>query len=53
MSNFSLFIGIDYSGAQAPTSRLSGLQVYAARPGGTEADRWTSPTPSNNRARVM
>jgi hypothetical protein len=30
---FDLYIGIDYSGAQTPTSRLNGLQVYAARPG--------------------
>jgi hypothetical protein len=28
-----LFIGIDYSGAQTPESRLKVLQVYAARPG--------------------
>jgi hypothetical protein len=27
---FRLHIGIDYSGAQTPTSRLSGLQVYVA-----------------------
>lgn len=26
---FDLHIGIDYSGAQTPTSRLAGLQVYA------------------------
>jgi len=31
---FDLFIGIDYSGARAPTCRLKGLQVYAAKPGG-------------------
>ncbi len=30
---FDLCIGIDYSGAQTPTSRLRGLQVYAAKPG--------------------
>jgi len=30
---FDLFIGIDYSGAQTPDSRLKALQVYAARPG--------------------
>ena len=33
-STFSLYVGIDYSGAQTPTSRLKGLQVYAARSGG-------------------
>lgn len=30
---FDLHIGIDYSGAQTPTSRLAGLQVYAATTG--------------------
>jgi hypothetical protein len=34
MNDFTLFVGIDYSGAQTPTSRLKGLQVYAARSGG-------------------
>jgi len=33
VSGFDLFIGIDYSGAEAPTSRLRELQVYAATPG--------------------
>lgn len=32
MSDFDLCIGIDYSGALTPTSRLKGLQVYAAQP---------------------
>ena len=32
---FSRHIGIDYSGAQAPESRLKGLQVYESRNGGT------------------
>jgi len=30
---FDLFIGIDYSGAQTPDSRLKALQVYVARSG--------------------
>lgn len=30
---FDLYIGIDYSGAEKPTSRLKGLQVYAAMDG--------------------
>jgi len=30
---FERYIGIDYSGAQTPTSRLRGLQVYEARQG--------------------
>ena len=33
MSGFDLFIGIDYSGAETPTSRRKKLQVYAAKPG--------------------
>ena len=33
MSGYNLFIGIDYSGAETPTSRRKELQVYAARPG--------------------
>ncbi|MBI3041882.1 MAG: hypothetical protein HYY78_03550 [Betaproteobacteria bacterium] len=34
MSELELFIGIDYSGAETPTSRRKELQVYAAKPGG-------------------
>ena len=30
--SFDLYIGIDYSGAQTPTSRLKGLRVYATQP---------------------
>jgi len=52
MTGFELFIGIDYSGAETPTSRLPGLQVYAARPGALVPERWASPTRSNNRQRV-
>ncbi|MCC6245169.1 MAG: hypothetical protein IT353_20155 [Gemmatimonadaceae bacterium] len=52
MSAFDLCIGIDYSGAETPTSRLPGLQVYASRPGVSGAERWSSPTLSNNRQRV-
>jgi hypothetical protein len=36
MPNFDRYIGIDYSGAQTPTSSLSGLRVYLA-------DRATAP----------
>ena len=45
---FDCFIGIDYSGAQTPTSRLPGLQVYSAGPDSAEVERWSSPTRSNN-----
>ena len=50
--NFDCYIGIDYSGAETPTSRLRGLQVYAARAGAADAQPWNSPTPSNNGQRV-
>lgn len=43
MSDFDLFIGIDYSGAQSPCSRLPGLQVYAMRPGTGEPEAWAPP----------
>lgn len=31
---FERFIGIDYSGAETPTSRIKGLQVYMSVPNG-------------------
>ena len=31
---FKHYVGIDYSGAQTPTSRLKGLQVYEAQQDG-------------------
>ncbi|WP_439517092.1 hypothetical protein [Hydrogenophaga sp.] len=37
---FDCFIGIGYSGAQTPLTRLKGLQVYAARPQARGALRW-------------
>lgn len=40
-SLFDHYIGIDYSGAQTPTSSLSGLRVYASTP----ADRATEVRP--------
>jgi len=39
---FDCFLGIGYSGAQTPLTRLKGLQVYAARPGARGAQRWES-----------
>ena len=48
MSEFSFFIGIDYSGAQTPTSRLPGLQVFVSRAGSERCDKWRSPTKSNS-----
>ncbi len=51
-NHFDTFIGIDYSGAETPKSRLKGLQVYAAQAGTADAQEWNSPTPSNNGQRV-
>jgi hypothetical protein len=45
--NSDLFIGIDYSGAKTPESRLKNLQVYAARPG-EAPEKQFSPARSNN-----
>lgn len=36
---FARYIGIDYSGAQTPTSRLKALQVYEARSDTADATR--------------
>lgn len=47
MRAFDLFIGIDYSGAETPTSRLKALQLYESQPGGAPRKR-SSPTRSNN-----
>jgi hypothetical protein len=49
MNNFDLFIGIDYSGAETPNSRLKSLQVYAAKPGKFPE---AVPTPAINAARA-
>lgn len=51
-ARFDCCIGIDYSGAESPTSRLKGLQVCAAAPGSSGVDAWASPTRSNNGQRV-
>ena len=51
-ADFDCFIGIDYSGAETPSSRLKGLQVYAALPGTDQVTPWASPTRSNNGQRV-
>src|SRR5690606_5470503 len=44
---FDLFIGIDYSGAESPTSRLKSLQMYAAR-AGEAPQKQLSPARSND-----
>ena len=46
-SQFELFIGIDYSGAQTPTSRVKALQLYAAK-AGAKPEKQLAPVTSNN-----
>jgi hypothetical protein len=46
---FDLFIGIDYSGAETPTSRLKALQVYAAQPGQTPEKQFSRAISNNGR----
>jgi hypothetical protein len=45
--NFEFFIGIDYSGAETPESRLKNLQVCATRPD-ESPEKQFSPALSNN-----
>lgn len=45
---FDLFIGVDYSGAQTPTSRVKALQVYTANPG-EKPTKQQAPVASNNK----
>ncbi len=47
MSSFLRYIGIDYSGAQTPTTSLKGLRVYAAA--GSEEPAEVLPPPSPRR----
>lgn len=47
MSFFSRYIGIDYSGAETPTTSLKGLRVYVAS--GSEAPAEAPPPPSPRR----
>lgn len=44
MHQFARYLGIDYSGAQTPTSSLPGLRLYVATP--TQAPTETLPPPS-------
>jgi hypothetical protein len=41
---FDCYIGIGYSGAQTPSTRLKGLQVWAAQPSTRAAQRWDCPS---------
>jgi hypothetical protein len=44
MPQFARYLGIDYSGAETPTSSLKGLRLYAATP--TQSPNEISPPPS-------
>jgi hypothetical protein len=50
VTRYTRFIGIDYSGADIPTARLKGLQVYEAIPGGLP-QRVTSPAATKHAPR--
>jgi len=41
-TRFGRYIGIDYSGAETPTSRLSGLRVFMAVSGGQPTEQNTT-----------
>jgi hypothetical protein len=45
MPQFERFLGIDYSGAQTPTSSLPGLRLYAATPAQPPAEIPPPPSP--------
>src|SRR5688500_15479704 len=46
---FKRYIGIDYSGAETATSRLSGLQVYESRPEHPDVSRVNSPAKTSQK----
>ncbi len=45
MSQFKRYIGIDYSGAETPSSSLKGLSVYSATPDSTPVEIPPPPSP--------
>jgi len=45
MSQFARYLGIDYSGAQTPTSSLPGLRLYAATPAEPPTEIQPPPSP--------
>lgn len=51
MSNFDLYVGIDYSGARTPVSRNSAIQIYAAASDVRKPQRIDSPQSSPKRRR--
>jgi hypothetical protein len=44
-ASFARYIGIDYSGAETPTSSLKGLRVYLAEADNPAAEVPPSPSP--------
>ena len=51
MNRYDLFIGIDYSGAKTPISRMKALQIFATMPGGQPEKQYVKML-SNNGKRV-
>src|SRR5476649_1361520 len=45
MPQFTRYLGLDYSGAQTPTSSLTGLRLYAATPTQTPVEIQPPPSP--------
>ncbi len=45
MTHFKRYLGIDYSGAETPTSSLKGLRLYEATPGGLPTEILPPPSP--------
>lgn len=50
MCDFERFIGIDYSGAKMPDSRLPGLQIFAVRAGSRAPEPWQDASAGRGRA---
>lgn len=48
---FERYIGIDYSGAETPTSSLKGLRVYSAKQGNQPSEVQPPPSPRKYRTR--
>lgn len=45
MPHFARYLGIDYSGAQTPTSSLPGLRLYSATPSAPPVEILPPPSP--------
>ncbi len=47
MTQFARYIGIDYSGAETPSSSLPGLRIYVVGPSGMPEEISPPPGPRN------